>query len=55
MSESTRALIYRVLVVLIPLLVAFGLVTDETAAALVAAVGGLFGAGLAAKNTSRKA
>ena len=53
MSESTRALIYRVLVVLIPLLVAFGLLTEETAASLLAAVAGLFGAGLAAKNTSR--
>ena len=53
MSESTRALIYRALVVLIPLLVVFGLVTEETAAALVAAAAGLFGAGLATKNTRR--
>ena len=37
MSESTRALIYRVLVVLIPLLVVFGLVTEETATAIIAA------------------
>ena len=53
MSESTRALIYRVLVVLIPLLVVFGLVTEETATAIIAAAAGLLGAGLAAKNTSR--
>jgi hypothetical protein len=53
MSESTRALIYRVLVVLIPLLVVFGFVTEETAAALIASAAGLLGAGLAARNTSR--
>lgn len=54
MSEQTRAYIYRVIVVLIPVAVAFGIITDEVAASIIAAAAGLFGAGLATKNTKRK-
>lgn len=54
MSESTRAIVYRVLVVLIFGLVVFGVITEEQSTAALAAVAGLLGVGLAARNTSTR-
>ena len=55
MSESTRALIYRGLLALLALAVAYGFIADEQqVAAWTALVAALFGNGLAAANTSRK-
>ena len=55
MSESTRALIYRGLLALLALAVAYGFVADQQqVAAWTALVAALFGNGLAAVNTSRK-
>lgn len=56
MSESTRAYIYRIVVTAIPLLVLIGVAVDsqttENLLNFAAAVLGLGGAGLAARNTT---
>jgi len=54
MTEPTRAWIYRALVSIMPLLVLYGAVDDQSAAAWVAAAGGILGVGLAAANTSTR-
>ena len=54
MTERTRGLIYRVLVVAILALGVFGIITDEQAATFTALVGGLLGATLASANTAIK-
>jgi len=53
MSEQTRGLIYRALVVVILALGVFGVITDEQSATFIGLVGGLFGATLASINTPR--
>jgi hypothetical protein len=54
MTEKTRAIIYRVLVVAILALGVFGVISDEQSATFIAVIGGLFGATLASANTSIK-
>lgn len=54
MNESTRAWVYRGLLALVALAVVYGLVTDEQAAAWVAAVSAVLGNGLATLNTTTK-
>jgi hypothetical protein len=54
MSERTRGLIYRALVVVILALGVFGLITEEQSATFIAVLGGFFGAGLATINTTIK-
>jgi len=54
MSTTTRAWVYRVLVILSILAVGFGIATDEQAASWVAAVSAILGNGLATLNTSTK-
>mgnify|MGYP007116841362 CR=1 FL=1 len=57
MSESTRAYIYRIVTVVLPLLVVLGVLTEDIASHVVliaAAVLGLAVPGLAAVNTSTK-
>ncbi len=54
MSEQTRGIIYRALVVVILALGVFGVITEEATATYVATLGGLFGATLASMNTPRK-
>lgn len=51
-KESVRAYIYRVSLAVIPLLTAYGLLADETAALIVGLAGAVFNAGLATANTS---
>ena len=53
MSESTRALVYRALLAVIPILTFYGVLTEEAAGVWLAALAGFLGAGLAARNTSR--
>jgi hypothetical protein len=52
MTEATRAYIYRVLLALQPLIVAYGLTTDTEAVLWLSVVSAFLGTGLAAKNTS---
>lgn len=47
MSESTRAWLYRVASAVVPLLVAYGVVADSTAALWLGLVGALLGTGAA--------
>lgn len=54
-KESNRAYIYRVSLAVIPLLTAYGIVSDTLAAQIVGLVGAVFNAGLAAANTSTDA
>ena len=54
MSTTQRAWVYRVLVILSILAIGFGLVTEEQAAAWVAAAAALLGNGLATINTTTK-
>lgn len=54
-KESVRAYIYRVSLAVIPLLTAYGLLADETAALVIGLAGAVFNAGLAARNTSTDA
>lgn len=54
MDETTRAWVYRGLLALVALAVAYGLITEETATAWVAVVAALLGNGLAAVNTTTK-
>ena len=51
-NEATRAYLYRVLLTLQPLAIAYGLTTSETAALWVSAVSALLGFALATANTS---
>ena len=51
LSESTRAYIYRILLAVQPLVVAYGLLTDELAALWVGVASAVLGAGLATLNT----
>ena len=51
-NESVRAWLYRVLLALQPLAVAYGLTTSETAALWAAAILSALGFGLATANTS---
>ena len=53
-NQAVRAWLYRVLLALQPLAVAYGLTTSETAALWVAAVASALGFGLATANTSTK-
>lgn len=53
-SESTRAYLYRVSTVVLPLLVAYGAVNDNTAALWASAAGAILVPGMAAVNTSTK-
>ena len=53
-SESTRAYLYRVSVVVLPLLVAYGAVNENQAALWVSAAGTILVPGLAAANTTTK-
>ena len=55
MTESTRAYIYRVLLAAQPLVVAYGIVTDQMAALWLSVLAAVLGNGLAAKNTSTDA
>ena len=52
MNESTRAWIYRVLLAVQPVVVAYGLVTDELAVLWVGVASAILSAGLATTNTS---
>jgi hypothetical protein len=54
MSETTRAWVYRITTVLLPILVVAGFVTETAAASILAAVAALLVPGLAAANTSTK-
>jgi hypothetical protein len=54
MSTTQRAWVYRVLVILSILAIGFGLVTEEQAAAWVAAAAALLGNGLATINTTTR-
>lgn len=54
LTEPVRAWIYRVLVALTVLAVAYGLIAEEEAAAWVAVITALVGNGLATLNTSTK-
>ena len=55
MSEATRAWIYRISTVLIPLLASYGLVEENKVAGIVALVAAVLNTGLASVNTSTKA
>jgi hypothetical protein len=54
MSTTTRAWVYRGLLALVTLAIVYGLVTEEQAAAWVAALSAVLGNGLATINTSTK-
>jgi hypothetical protein len=51
-NESTRAYIYRILLALQPLVVAYGLASESEAVLWVSVAAAVLGNGLAAKNTS---
>ena len=51
-KESTRAYVYRVSLAVIPLLTAYGLLADATAALVIGLVGSVLNVGLATANTS---
>ncbi len=53
-SEVVRARVYRVLLALQPLVVAYGLASSERAALWVAVITAVLGTGLATANTSTK-
>ena len=53
-NEATRARIYRVLLALQPLVVAYGLASSERAALWVAVISAALGTGLATAHTSMK-
>lgn len=54
-SEQTRAYIYRVLLALQPVVVAYGLLTEQMAVLWLSVAAAVLGTGLAAVNTSTKA
>lgn len=51
-SEATRGWIYRVLLSLQPIVVAYGLATDTEAVLWISVASAVLGTGLAVKNTS---
>jgi hypothetical protein len=53
-NEHTRAYIYRVLTALVPLVTAYGIIDQRTAALWLGVIGALLGIGLASMNTSTK-
>jgi len=53
-SQSTRAYIYRILLAVQPLVVAYGLVTDQQAALWVGLGSAVLGLTLASANTTTK-
>jgi hypothetical protein len=53
-NEQTRAWIYRVLTAAVPLVAAYGVIDQRTAALWVSLAGAILGTGLAAYNTSTK-
>ena len=55
MNEATRAWIYRVLLALQPLVVAYGVVNESEAVLWVSVASAVLGTGLASVNTSTKA
>lgn len=55
MKESTRAYLYRIVTVVIPILTAYGVVSEEKAPLFVALAAAVFSTALAAKNTSTTA
>jgi len=54
-NEATRAWIYRVLVAAVPVLIAYGVLDEATAAVWVGLAAAVLGIGLAVGNTSTKA
>lgn len=52
MNERTRAIIYRVEMALVPLLIYYGLVSEEAAALWAGLIAAVLGFGLASKHTS---
>jgi len=54
MNEATRAWIYRILVAAVPVLIAYGVLDEATAAVWVAGAAAVLGIGLAVGNTSTK-
>lgn len=54
-DEKTRAYIYRVLTAAVPLVAAYGIIDQRTAALWVSLAGAILGTSLAAYNTSTKA
>ena len=53
-NEQTRAWIYRVLTAAVPLVTAYGIIDQRTAALWLGVIGALLGIGLASMNTSTK-
>jgi len=53
-DEVTRAWIYRVLTAAVPLITAYGIIDERTAALWLGVIGALLGIGLASMNTSTK-
>lgn len=51
LNESTRAYIYRILLAIQPLVVAYGLLNDQLAALWVSVIAAVLGTGLATLNT----
>jgi hypothetical protein len=54
-DEQTRAWIYRVLTAAVPLVAAYGIIDERTAALWVSMAAAILGTSLAAYNTSTKA
>jgi hypothetical protein len=54
-DEATRAWIYRVLTAAVPLVAAYGIIDERTAALWVSLAAAILGTSLAAYNTSTKA
>ena len=54
-DEATRAWIYRVLTAAVPLVAAYGIIDERTAALWVSMAAAILGTSLAAYNTSTKA
>lgn len=52
MNERTRAYLYRVLLAVVPLVQAYGILDESTAALVVSLIGAVLGVGLATLNTS---
>ncbi len=51
-NEATRAWVYRVVTAALPLLTAYGVVTEEKVPLIVALVAAVLSTGMAARNTS---
>ena len=54
-NEATRAYVYRVLVALVPVLIAYGVVDSRQIAVWLGLASAVLGFGLASANTSTKA